>query len=105
MKINSSDLQSKLIIYQIDRVQGKHLETSSAEKPQTPTSHQDRVALSERWRSIADAQRAVASVPDIRVSLVSQIQTDLQNETYIVDSQKTAEGILRESMVNQAAMM
>lgn len=105
MNINGSDLQSKLIVYQTAQVQGKNLETANSEKPKAHTSLQDRVALSERWRSIADAQRAMASVPDVRGSLVSEIQNDLQNGTYIVDNQKAAEGILRESMVNQAAMM
>ena len=66
---------------------------------------QDRVALSGRGRSIADAQRAMASVPDVRESLVFQIRNDLQNATYAVDIQKAAEGLLRESMVNQAALM
>lgn len=104
MNINSSDLQSKLNIYQIARVQGKNLEAASSERPEAPTPQQDRVALSQRWRSIADAQQAMASIPDVRGSLVFQIQTDLQNGTYVVDNQKTAEGILKESMINQAAM-
>ena len=47
----------------------------------------------------------MAFVPDIRESLVVQIQTDLKKGAYIFDYQKAAEGILRESMVNQAAMM
>jgi anti-sigma28 factor (negative regulator of flagellin synthesis) len=54
---------------------------------------------------IADAQRAVAFVPDVRESLVSRIQNDMQNGTYVVDNQKAAEGLLRESMVNQAALV
>ncbi|WP_319407234.1 flagellar biosynthesis anti-sigma factor FlgM [uncultured Desulfosarcina sp.] len=105
MEIKGSDIQSKLNVYQSAQVQGKKLDTAKSEKPEAPTPQQDRVALSGRGRSIADAQRAMASVPDVRESLVSQIRNDLQNGTYIVDNQKAAEGILRESLVNQAAMM
>ena len=105
MEIKGSHIQSKLSVYQSAQVQGKNKDTVKSEKPEASTPQQDRVALSGRGRSIADAQRAMASVPDVRESLVSQIQTDLQNGTYVVDNQKAAEGILRESMINQAALM
>ncbi len=105
MEINGSDLQSKLNVYQSAHVQGKKLEAAKSEKPDAATPQQDRVVLSERGREIADAQRAAASLPDVRDSLVSEIQTDIQQGTYAVDNQKAAEGILRESMVNQAAMV
>ncbi len=105
MKINGSDLQTKLNVYQIAQVQGKQPGAVNSVKPKAPSFQLDRVALSERGRTIADAQQAMAFVPDIRESLVVQIQTDLKKGAYIFDYQKAAEGILRESMVNQAAMM
>lgn len=105
MEIKGSDIQSKLNVYQSAQMQGKSLDTTTSEKPEASTPQQDRVALSNRGQSIADAQRAMASVPDVRESLVSQLQNDLQNGTYVIDHQKAAEGILRESMVNQAAMV
>ena len=104
MEIKGSDIQSKLNVYQISKMQRKSMDTTASAKPEAATPQQDRVALSNRGQSIADAQRAMASVPDVRESLVSRIQNDLQNETHPIDNQKTAEGILRESMVNQAAM-
>lgn len=106
MKIDGSDLQSKLTVYQNTQVQGKRLEAAGAARLEaSPPPQQDRVALSERGQLIADAQRAIASVPDVRESLVARIQTELREGTYFVDNQKAAEGILKESMVNQAAMM
>jgi negative regulator of flagellin synthesis FlgM len=105
MKINGSDLQSKLNVYQTAQVQGKNQVGSGSHNAAAAAPQQDRVALSQRGQMIADAQRAIASVPDVRESLVSQIQNDLRQGTYAIDNQKAAEGILRESMVNQAAMM
>lgn len=105
MKINGSELQSKLAIYQTAQVQGKKLDAVKSDNPESPAPQQDRVAFSRRGQLIADAQRTVASVPDIRESLVSRIGTDMQNGRYVVDNQKAAEGILRESMVNHAAMV
>jgi flagellar biosynthesis anti-sigma factor FlgM len=105
MEIKGSHIQSKLNAYQSAQVQGKNKDRVKSEKTEASTPQQDRVALSGRGRSIADAQRAMAFVPDVRESLVSQIQNDLQTGTYVVDNQKAAEGILRESMINQAALM
>ena len=105
MEIKGSHIQSKLNVYQSAQVLGKNEDTLKSEKPEASTPQLDRVALSGRGRSIADAQRAMAAVPDVREPLVFQIQTDLQNGTYVFDNQKAAEGILRESMINQAALM
>ena len=104
MKINSTDLQSALSVYKTAQVQEKKPESGGSESTVAPPAHQDRLALSERGRSIADAQRVIGSVPDVRESLVSEIRNELESGTYTVDNQKTAEGILRESLVNQAAM-
>ena len=105
MKINASDLQAKLNVYQSNQVQTQQADAKKAAPPDTPSPQQDRVALSQQGQSIAEAQRAIADVPDVRENLVSRIQNDLQNGTYTVDNQKAAEGILRESLVNQAAMV
>jgi negative regulator of flagellin synthesis FlgM len=106
MEIKGSDIQSKLNVYQITQIQRKkNVGKTESENPEASIPQQDRVALSNRGQLIADAQRAVAFVPDVRESLVSRIQNDLQNGIHVFDNHKTAEGILRESMVNQAAML
>ena len=104
MKINGTDLQSAMNVYRNAQVQGKPQETGAPDKAAAPAPQQDRLALSDKGRIVADAQRAIGSVPDVRTSLVSQIRNDLQNGTYVVDSQKAAEGLLKESLVNQAAL-
>jgi flagellar biosynthesis anti-sigma factor FlgM len=104
MKIDANDLQTHLNVYKMTHVQGNDLDTTRSEKRETATAQQDRVDFSERGRLIAEAQQSIASVPDIRESLVSRIQAQLEDGTYTVDSQKAAEGILRESMTNLAAM-
>ena len=107
MKINGTDLQSQLSVYRTHQSQGKNLEAADTEKSSgtvTPL-HQDRVALSGRGQMIANAQRAITSIPDVRETLVSRIHSELENGTYVFDNQRSAEGILRESMINQAAML
>ena len=105
MKINGTDLQSALNVYQTNQTQAK---PQSAERPQSaeqPAPQQDRLALSQQGQMIADAQRAIASVPEVRESLVAEIRNEVENGTYTVDQQKAAEGILKEAMVNQAALL
>jgi negative regulator of flagellin synthesis FlgM len=104
MKVNGTDPQSTLTVYKTTQVERKPLEADLSKSESAASIHQDRLALSERGRSIADAQRTLAAVPDVRESLVEKIRNDLQDGTYTIDSQKTAEGLLRESLVNQAAM-
>lgn len=103
MKINGSELQSKLTVYRTVHVQENKMAAKSGSATSI-TPQQDRVDLSGRGMMIADAQRAMAFVPDVRHGLVSRIQTDLQRGAYAIDHQKAAEGLLRESLVNQAAM-
>jgi len=106
MKINGTDLQSALNVYQSNQAQVKQTQSEdrSQASPETVVQ-QDRLDLSQQGQAIADAQRAIKAVPDIRESLVEKIRNEVENGTYNVDQQKSAEGILRESMVNQAAMV
>ena len=105
MKINGADLQSALNVYQTNQTQGKQQPEARPQSTEEPPPQQDRLALSQQGQMIADAQRAIASVPDVRESLVAEIRNEVENGTYSVDHQKAAEGILKEALVNQAAMI
>lgn len=104
MKINGTDLQSVLNVYQNNQAQAKQPQADRSQAPTETVVQQDRLDLSRQGQAIADAQRAIADIPDVRESLVEEIRNQVENGTYTVDQQKTAEGILRESMVNMAAM-
>jgi negative regulator of flagellin synthesis FlgM len=104
MKINGSDPHSKLGVYQAARVQKMPAEASGAKHSTIDLSWMDRVELSDQGQLVADAQRAIADIPDVRQPLVSRIQNDIQSGAYTVDAMAVAEGMLRESLVNQAAM-
>ncbi|PIE66745.1 MAG: flagellar biosynthesis anti-sigma factor FlgM [Deltaproteobacteria bacterium] len=104
MKITGSDLQAKLNVYQTHQAQVRSSDTKQVEVDASPAPQQDRVALSRQGQSIVEAQRAITAIPDVRESVVNQIRNDIQTGAYVVDSQKAAEGILRESLANQAAL-
>ena len=104
MKINGTDPQSVMQVYRSLHVQGQSKAAGGAASKAATASQQDQLALSEQGRLVADAQRAIASVADVRTTLVSAIRHDLENGKYVVDSLKAAEGLLKEAMVNDAAM-
>lgn len=104
MKINGTDPQSVMQVYRSVHVQGQSKATGGAASKAARAYQQDQLALSEQGRLVADAQRAIASVADVRTTLVSAIRNDLENGKYVVDSLKAAEGLLKEAMVNEAAM-
>jgi len=104
MKINGSDLQSKLGVYQAARVQDTPADQPEAEKRAAVISWMDRVELTDRGQLVAEAQRTLADIPDVRQPLVDQIQSDMQSGAYTIDTMAAAEGLLKESLVNQAAM-
>lgn len=65
----------------------------------------DWVEFSGRGKLIADAQRAVALIPDVRTPLVTRIRNDLKSGAYVFDTMKSAEHLLEESFENQAALL
>lgn len=104
MQINGSDLKSQLSVYKTTQSQGNNIEKDKNVSSDNSGALQDRVAFSDQGRLVLEAQRAILFIPDVRETLVSDVQNDLENGTYVFDNQRSAEGILRESMVNEAAL-
>ncbi|BBO84648.1 flagellar biosynthesis anti-sigma factor FlgM [Desulfosarcina ovata] len=105
MKVKGNNLQSKLTVYGAAQIQEFRPENREIKKSAKASSDMDWVDLSGQGQMVADAQRAIALIPDVRVPLVSQIQNDLQDGAYVFDHMKSAESMLRESFENQAALM
>ena len=61
----------------------------------------DRVELSPKAKEMQEAKRILGSIPDIREEKVAQIRKQIAEGTYQVDSQKIAEKMVTESLINQ----
>ena len=105
MKIKGNSPQTKLTVYGTVQVQESRSGATDAKKVMPASSGVDWVDFSGYGQMFADAQRALAFIPDIRMPLVNQIQSDLQDGSYVYDNIKSAEGMLKESFENQAALM
>ncbi len=104
MEINGADLRSQLGVYKTAQGQANTIEKNKDGNVKAFGVHQDRVALSDQGQLVAEAQRAVVYIPDVRDNLVTEVRNDLENGTYAFDNQRSAEGLLRESLVNEAAL-
>jgi len=57
----------------------------------------DRVTLSPRARELCDAQKVLASIPDVREDRVEEIKTLIANGSYRIDSGAIATKMIRET--------
>ncbi|MEJ2038410.1 MAG: flagellar biosynthesis anti-sigma factor FlgM [Desulfosarcinaceae bacterium] len=60
----------------------------------------DTVQLSNRAREVQQAASALKAMPDVRQDKVQQVKMDIDKGTYQVSGQKTAQGMLQESLEN-----
>ena len=61
----------------------------------------DRVELSPKAKKMQEAKRILGTIPDIREEKVAQIRKQIEDGTYQIDSQKIAEKMVTESLINQ----
>jgi flagellar biosynthesis anti-sigma factor FlgM len=92
----------------VDNEIAKHIDETartrtkkSAEKPRTPanasteTTEDAVVNLSQRSKEIQMARKAMESEPDVRLEKVRTIKKKIENGTYGIDYNKTAEKMLK----------
>ena len=60
----------------------------------------DTVDLSTRSREVQDARRVLAELPEIRENKVAAIRAQIEAGTYVVDSEKIAEKMIAEGLLN-----
>lgn len=60
----------------------------------------DRVALSDQARELMAARQAIRQMPEVDAEKVAKVRAQLQNGTYVVDSQKIAAKMVTEALLN-----
>ncbi len=60
----------------------------------------DRVALSPQARELMDARQAIRQMPEVDAQKVAKVRAQLQEGTYVVDSQKIAAKMVAEALLN-----
>ena len=52
-------------------------------------------------KELQKANEQLKEIPDVREDKVNQLKSQIENGTYKVDSEKTADKMVKESIVNQ----
>jgi negative regulator of flagellin synthesis FlgM len=69
-------------------------------QPRIAAAQNDRVELSADARTILAAHREIQQISDVDELRVARIKAEIEAGTYRVDSQKTAAGMIAESLLN-----
>ncbi|MEZ6854799.1 flagellar biosynthesis anti-sigma factor FlgM [Halodesulfovibrio aestuarii] len=78
---------------QAGREQADHAQTSVDAEPQG-----DRVSLSDEGRLRTEAYKEAMNAPEVREDKVAEIKAQIVSGEYKIDSEKIAEGLLRDEL-------
>jgi len=56
--------------------------------------------MSPKARELQNAQKALKEIPDVREDKVARLKKEIENGTYEIDAEKTAENMIKESLTN-----
>jgi len=85
----------------VGRIMGAELRGKERLRKPGGTSQPDKVSLSRSAADLRVAQRALESSSDVNLDKVNELRQQIEQGTYRVDSDKLAEDLLRESIIQK----
>ena len=86
----------------VNQVHDKNNGESAAEKADNTAAKTDTVVISDAAKRIQDARAQLDEIPDVREDKVADLRKQIQNGTYEINAEKTAEKLLKEQLGNAA---
>ena len=86
----------------VNQVHDKKKADQAADQAKESAVKTDTVVISEAAKRIQETRAKLDEVPDVREDKVAELRNQIQNGTYQVDAQKTAEKLLKEHLGNAA---
>ncbi len=84
----------------VNQVQDKDKTDAAAEQQEKQQTKADTVALSDAAKKIQETQKQLEAIPDVREDKVAQLKEQIEKGTYEIDEEKTADKMLRDSLLN-----
>ena len=84
----------------VKQVQDNNKAGPAAEQPDKSASKTDTVVISDAAKRIQEARAQLDEIPDVREAKVTELRNQIQNGTYQVDAEKTADKLLKEHLRN-----
>ena len=72
----------------------------AAEQPDKSAPKTDTVVISDAAKKVQEARAQLDDIPDVREDKVAELRNQIQNGTYQVDAEKTADKLLKEHLRN-----
>lgn len=85
----------------VNQVQEKDKADAASEQPEKQQAKADTVVLSDTAKAVQEAKTQLDSVPDVREDKVAELREQIENGTYEVDSEKLAEKMITDSIINE----
>ena len=86
----------------VNQVQDKKQADQAAEQAKETAVKTDTVVISDAAKRVQEARAQLDEIPDVREDKVAELRNQIQNGTYKVDAEKTAEKLLKEQLGNAA---
>ncbi|MDX1708663.1 MAG: flagellar biosynthesis anti-sigma factor FlgM [Desulfobacterales bacterium] len=87
----------------VNQVQDKDKVDATAEQPEKQQTKTDTVVLSDSAKRVQEAQKELASIPDVREDKVAQLKEQIENKTYDMDEEKIADKMISDALMNDLA--
>ena len=84
----------------VNQVQEKNKVDPSKEKPEKSAVKADTVVISDAAKRIQEAKVQLDELPDVREDKVAQLKKQIENGTYEVNAEKTADKLIKEHLIN-----
>jgi len=84
----------------VNQVQDTKKADQAADQAKESATKTDTVVISDAAKRIQEARAKLDEIPDVREEKVAELRDQIQNGTYQVDAQKTADKLLKEQLGN-----
>ena len=84
----------------VNQVHDKNKAGPTADQAEKAAPKTDTVVISDAAKRIQEARAQLDQIPDVREDKVAELRNQIQNGTYQVDAEKTAEKMLKEHLGN-----
>ena len=85
----------------VNQVQEKDKADAASEQPEKQQAKADTVVLSDTAKAVQEAKTQLDSIPEVREDKVAELKEQIENGTYEVDSEKLAEKMITDSIINE----
>lgn len=100
MEISDNNSNIKIDAYS-KQIQVDNKKEAPPQKETQNAAKDDSVKLSKEALELQKANEKLKEIPDVNEDKVNELKNRIENGSYKIDSEKTADNMIRESIVNQ----